>query len=152
MQAIWFSEIRPELDHVWSLDNQFPSCSSTTVTSDVTDCEIWFPVTNKILDKIRDKKQNNDYNNKSDEASNGEPLLHASAPEGHIAANSVKPHPGLYQTQSHLALKKLTDQDENKNYNKNYKKTKKNKKNNKNNKNNKMNNTKHFNPYFNTDM
>ena len=98
------------------------------VTPDVTDHKNWFPVTNKKLDKIRDKKQNDDYNNKSDEASNGEPLLHASAPEGHIAVNSVKPHPGLYQTQSHLALKKLTNQDQNMNYNKNYKKNKKNKK------------------------
>ena len=93
--------------------------SSTTVTPDVTDRELWLPVTNKKLDKIRDKKQTDDYN-KPDEASNGEPLLHASAPEGHIAANSVKPHPGLYQMQSHLALKKLTNQDQNKNCNKNY--------------------------------
>ena len=99
--------------------------SSTTVTPDVTDRELWLPVTNKNLDKFRDKKQNDDYN-KPDEASNGEPLLHASAPEGHIAANSVKPHPGLYKTQSHLALKKLLNQDQNTNYNKNLKKKTKN--------------------------
>ena len=91
-------------------------------------------MTNKKLDKIRDKKQNDNYNdkhtnnmqnNKPDELSNGEPLLHASAPEGHIAVTSVKPHPGLYQTQSHLALKKLTNQDQNKNYNKTSRKTRK---------------------------
>ena len=134
----------------WTTD--FHHGSSTTVTPDVTDHEIWFPFSNKKLDKIRDKKQNDNYNNKSDEASNGEPLLHASAPEGHIAANSVKPHPGLYQTQSHLALKKLTNQDQNMNYNKNFKKNKKDKKNNKNDKNNKVNKTKHFNLNFNVDM
>ena len=90
----------------WTTD--FHHGSSITVSPDVTDHEIWFPVTNKKFDKIRDKKQNDDYNNKSDEASNGEPLLQASAPEGHIAANSVKPHPGLYQTQSHLARTTIT--------------------------------------------
>ena len=105
--------------------NDFHHGSSTTVTPDVTDREIRFPVTNKKLDKIRDKKQNDNHNNKSDEANNGEPLLHASAPEGHIAANSVKPHPDLYQTQSHLAFKKLTNQDQNKNYNKTTKRTRK---------------------------
>ena len=65
--------------------------------------------------------------------SNGKPLLNAGTPEWHIAANSVKPHLGLYKTQSHLEWKKFTNQDQNKNYNKNYKKNKKNKKNNKNN-------------------
>ena len=107
----------------WIIHDFHQGSSSTTVTPDVTDREIWLPVINKKLDKIRDKKQIDIYN-KPDEASNGEPLLHASAPEGHIAANSVKPHPGLYKTQSHLALKKLLNQDQNTNYNKNFKKTK----------------------------
>ena len=57
--------------------------SSAVVMPDGTDHEIWFPVTNKKLDKIREKKQNDNYNdkhtnnmqnNKPDEASNGEPL------------------------------------------------------------------------------
>ena len=111
--------------------------SSMMVTPDVTDCKIWLPVTNKKLDKIREKKQienyndmqnNNMQNNKEDEESNGKPLLNAHAPEWHIAANSIKPHPGLCKTQSHLALKKLTNQDQNKKYNKKYNKNKKSRK------------------------
>ena len=97
-------------------------------------------MTNKKLDKIRDKKQMDNYydmqninmqNNEQDETNNGKLLLNASAPEWHIAANSIKPHPGLFQIQSHLALKKVTNQDQNKNYNKDYKtlKNKRNKKN-----------------------
>ena len=71
-----------------TLVTDFHRGSSMMVTPDVTDYEIWFPVTNKKLDKIRVKKQidnyndkhnNNMQNNKPDDASNGEPLLHSSA-------------------------------------------------------------------------
>ena len=47
-----------------------------------TDYENWLPVTNRKLDKIREKKQLDNYKDQPDEASNGKPLLHASAPEG----------------------------------------------------------------------
>ena len=49
----------------------FPHGSSTRFHSDVTDCEMWFPVTHKNLDKMRMKKQT--------KASIGEPTSNVSA-------------------------------------------------------------------------
>ena len=75
--------------------------SSMMVTPDVTDCKIWLPVTNKKQDKIREKqidKYNDMQNNMQDEMRIGKPLLNGGAPEWHIAANSIKPHPGLCKT------------------------------------------------------
>ena len=76
--------------------------SSTWFTPETTDCVFWLPVTNKKLDKIREKQQidtyNDKHNNKQDEVHLGGPLLNAGAPEWHIAANSIKPHPGLCKT------------------------------------------------------
>ena len=118
----------PDMTRIGNSVTNFHHGSSTRFTPE-TDCENWLPVTNRKLDKIREKNQLDNYNKQPDEASNGKPLLHASAPEGHIAVNSAKPHPGLYQTQSHLALKKLTNQDQNKKFNLNYKRNKKHQKN-----------------------
>ena len=74
----------------------FPHGSSTWLHPDSTDCKMWFPVTHKNLDKMRMKKQT--------KASIDEPMSHASAPEGHIAENTMKTHPGLYQKHSKHTL------------------------------------------------
>jgi len=79
--------------------------SSTGLHPDVTDCRIWYPVTNKKLDKVRKKTMT--------KASVGEPTLHVSAPEGHIAAKSTKPHPSLYYKRSKQTLTTLVNKDQN---------------------------------------
>ena len=79
--------------------------SSTWLHPDVTDCEMWFPVTHKNLDKVRMKKQT--------KASVGEPTSNVSVPEGHIAENTMKTHPGLYQKHSKHTLTKLVNKDQN---------------------------------------
>ena len=108
---------------VGNLGAHFLHGSSTMVFKGVEDCEMWCPVTNKKLDKVRKKKQA--------EVSVGEPPSNVCAPEGHITVNSVKPHTGLYETQSQNASNKLTNKDMNmkktKNKMKNKKKTMKNK-------------------------
>ena len=66
---------------------------------------MWFPVTHKNLDKVRMKKQT--------KASISESMSHASAPKGHIAENTMKPHPGLFQKHSQNTLTKLFNKDQN---------------------------------------
>ena len=63
--------------------------SSAWLQPDVTDCEMWFPVTHNNFDKVRMKKE--------PKARVGEPMSNLSAPEGHIAENTMKTHPRLYQ-------------------------------------------------------
>ena len=94
--------------------------SSTRLHPDVTDCEMWFPVTHKNLDKMRMKKQT--------KTSIGEPTSHVSAPEGHIAENTMKTHPGLYQKHSKHTLTKLVNKDQNMKLMKKHKTNKKQKK------------------------
>ena len=94
--------------------------SSTWLHPDVTDCEMWFPVTHKNLDKMRMKKQT--------KASVGEPTSNVSAPEGHIAENTMKTHPGLYQKHSKNTLTKLVNKDQNMKLMKKHKTNKKQKK------------------------
>ena len=87
---------------------------SSTRFAEPSDSEMWFQVT---------KPKNKNKDSKTKKASMSELMSTASAPKGHIAAKSVTPHPGLYQT-----MKKV-------NTSKQDKKTKKNKKNTKNQKN-----------------
>ena len=71
-------------------DPNFHHGSSTWLSEDNHETETWNIVTNKKLNKLRNKKQS--------EASESELSSNARAPEKHIAADSIKPHPGLYQT------------------------------------------------------
>ena len=50
---------------------------------------------------------------KQTKASIGEPTSHVSATEGHIAENTMKTHPGLYQKHSKHTLTKLVNKDQN---------------------------------------
>ena len=64
-----------------------------------------FPVTHKNLDKVRMKKET--------KASVGKPASNVSSPEGRIAQNTLKTHPGLYQKHSKNTLTKLVNKDQN---------------------------------------
>ena len=94
--------------------------SSTWLQPDVTDCKMWFPETHKNIDKIRREKQTKE--------SIGESMSNAIASEGHIAANTMTSHPGLYQKHSKHTLTKLVNKDQNMKLMKKHKNNKKQKK------------------------
>ena len=95
-------------------DPDFHHGSSTRLSEDNHETEAWNTVTNKKLNKLRNKKQS--------EASESELSSNARAPEKHIAADSIKPHPGLYQTRIQTKTKNSKQNTQN------LKKTNKNKK------------------------
>ena len=99
-------------------DPDFHHGSSTWLSEDDHETETWNIVTNKKLNKSKNKKQS--------EASGSELSSSARAPEKHIAVDSIKPHTGLYQTK----IKTKTNNSKQKTQN--LKKTKKSKKNTKN--------------------
>ena len=84
------------------------------LSEDNHETELWNKVTYKKSDKLRNKKQS--------EVSESELSSSARAPEKHIAADSVKPHPGLYQTRIQTKTKQSKQNIQN------LKKTNKNKK------------------------
>ena len=63
---------------------------------------MWFLVTHQNLKRLESRKT---------EESIGEPRFNASAPEGHITANSIKSNPSLYQKHSNHTLTKLVNND-----------------------------------------
>ena len=108
-----------------SPDPDFHHGSSTRLSEDNHETEAWNTVTNKKLNKLRNKKQS--------EASESELSSNARAPDKHIAADSVKPHwhPGLYKTRIQTKTKTTKQPSQNNNKtkitkNKNHRKHQKN--------------------------
>ena len=114
-------------------DPDFHHGSSTWLSEDNHETETWNKVTNKKLNKLTNKKQS--------EASESELSSNARAPEKHIAADSIKPHPDLYQTRIQTKTKNSKQSIQNlKKTNKNKKNIKNKHKNQKNHSNNSKNN------------